>query len=51
MSVLAGILPPHAKEMGYKVLYLARTHRQMDRVIEELKAINAKSPPVSGGSS
>jgi len=46
VSVLAGILP-HAKEMGYKVLYLARTHRQMDRVIEELKAINRKSP-VSG---
>ncbi|NJF25518.1 DNA repair helicase [Thermococcus sp. Bubb.Bath] len=46
ISVLAGVLP-HAKEMGYKVLYLARTHRQMDRVIEELKAINGKSP-VSG---
>ena len=46
VSVLAGILP-HAKEMGYKVLYLARTHRQMDRVIEELKAISRKSQ-VSG---
>ncbi|WP_048056587.1 helicase C-terminal domain-containing protein [Thermococcus sp. 4557] len=46
VSVLAGVLP-HAKEMGYKVLYLARTHRQMDRVIEELKAISRKSP-VSG---
>ncbi|WP_206203956.1 DUF47 family protein, partial [Thermococcus sp. GR4] len=33
VSVLAGILP-YAREMGYKVLYLARTHRQMDRVIE-----------------
>lgn len=33
--------------MGYKVLYLARTHRQMDRVIEELKAINRKTP-ISG---
>ncbi|NJD99816.1 DNA repair helicase [Thermococcus sp. LS1] len=46
VSVLAGILP-YAIEMGYKVLYLARTHRQMDRVIEELKAINRKTP-VSG---
>ena len=46
VSVLAGILP-FAKEEGYKVLYLARTHRQMDRVIEELKAISGKSP-VSG---
>ena len=46
ISVLAGVLP-YAKEMGYKVLYMARTHRQMDRVIEELKAINGKSP-VSG---
>ncbi len=46
VSVLAGILPS-AKEGGYKVLYLARTHRQMDRVIEEIKAISGKSP-VSG---
>ncbi len=46
IGVLAGILPV-AKELGLKVLYLARTHRQMDRVIEELKAINAKNP-VSG---
>ncbi len=45
-SVLAGILP-YAKSMGYKVLYLARTHKQMDRVIEELKAINRKNA-VSG---
>ncbi len=43
ISVLAGILP-HAVSFGYKVLYLARTHRQMDRVIEELKRINGKSP-------
>lgn len=43
ISVLAGVLP-FAKEYGYKVLYLARTHRQMDRVIEELKAIHRKSP-------
>lgn len=46
ISVLAGVLP-FAKEYGYKVLYLARTHRQMDRVIEELKAIHRKKP-VSG---
>ncbi|AIF69506.1 DNA repair helicase [Palaeococcus pacificus DY20341] len=46
ISVLAGVLP-YAKQLGYKVLYLARTHKQMDRVIEELKAINAKTP-VSG---
>ncbi|WP_048151799.1 helicase C-terminal domain-containing protein [Palaeococcus ferrophilus] len=46
ISVLAGVLP-YAKSLGYKVLYLARTHKQMDRVIEELKAINAIKP-VSG---
>lgn len=46
VSVLAGVLPV-AKELGLKVLYLARTHRQMDRVIEELKAMNRKSK-VSG---
>ncbi len=46
VSVLAGVLPV-AKELGFKVLYLARTHRQMDRVIEELKAINRKAK-VSG---
>ncbi|WP_088883244.1 helicase C-terminal domain-containing protein [Thermococcus sp. P6] len=46
VSVLAGVLP-HVRERGYKVLYLARTHKQMDRVIEELKAINGKTP-VSG---
>ena len=46
VSVLAGVLPV-AKELDLKVLYLARTHRQMDRVIEELKAINRKAK-VSG---
>jgi len=46
ISVLAGVLP-YAKEQGYKVIYLARTHKQMDRVIEELKAIN-NANPVSG---
>lgn len=43
ISILAGVLP-YALSLGYKVLYLARTHRQMDRVIEELKAINKKNP-------
>ncbi|CAB50250.1 helicase C-terminal domain-containing protein [Pyrococcus abyssi] len=38
ISVLAGVLP-HAISFGYKVIYLARTHKQMDRVIEELKRI------------
>jgi len=42
ISVLAGALP-YAKEMGYKIIYLARTHKQMDRVIEELKAISNKT--------
>ncbi|WP_297480667.1 helicase C-terminal domain-containing protein [Thermococcus sp.] len=46
VSVLTGVLPV-AGELGLKVLYLARTHRQMDRVIEELKAINRKAK-VSG---
>ncbi|AEC52263.1 DNA repair helicase rad3 [Pyrococcus sp. NA2] len=38
ISVLAGVLP-YAISLGYKVIYLARTHKQMDRVIEELKMI------------
>ena len=46
ISVLAGVLP-YAISMGFKVVYLARTHRQMDRVMEELKEIN-KINPVSG---
>ncbi|ALM75272.1 helicase C-terminal domain-containing protein [Thermococcus barophilus] len=46
ISVLAGVLP-YALSMGFKVVYLARTHKQMDRVIEELKEIN-KINPVSG---
>ncbi|AFK22437.1 helicase C-terminal domain-containing protein [Pyrococcus sp. ST04] len=40
ISVLAGVLP-YAISFGYKVIYLARTHKQMDRVIEELKAIRS----------
>ncbi|ASJ16610.1 DNA repair helicase [Thermococcus chitonophagus] len=46
ISVLAGVLP-YAISLGYKVIYLARTHKQMDRVIEELKAIR-KVGKVSG---
>lgn len=36
-----------AMERKLKILYVARTHRQHDRVIEELKAISG-SQPVSG---
>ena len=38
---------PKAVEKDLKILYVARTHRQHDRVIEELKAISRKQP-VSG---
>lgn len=38
---------PKAMEEQLKILYVARTHRQHDRVIEELKAISKKRP-VSG---
>jgi len=38
---------PEAVENDLKILYVARTHRQHDRVIEELKAISRKQP-VSG---
>ncbi len=41
VAVLSAVLPV-ASEQGLKVIYLARTHRQMDRVIEELKEINRK---------
>lgn len=46
IAVLSAVLPI-AKEEGYKILYCARTHKQMDRVIEELKAIS-KRTKVSG---
>jgi len=39
--VLASVLPI-AKEKGKKIVYLCRTHKQMDRVIEELKLISQK---------
>jgi DNA excision repair protein ERCC-2 len=37
---------PVAMEKNLKILYVARTHRQHDRVIEELKAIHRKQPVV-----
>ncbi|MGO8807334.1 MAG: helicase C-terminal domain-containing protein [Candidatus Bathyarchaeia archaeon] len=37
---------PIAVEKDLKILYVARTHRQHDRVIEELKAIHRKQPVV-----
>ena len=39
ISILAGSLS-HAKSMGYRLVYLSRTHKQMDRVIKELMRIN-----------
>ncbi len=41
ISALSACLPT-ALERNLKILYTARTHRQHDRVIEELKAINEK---------
>jgi DNA excision repair protein ERCC-2 len=38
IAVLSSLLPV-AREKGKKILYLCRTHEQMDRVIEELKMI------------
>jgi DNA excision repair protein ERCC-2 len=46
ISALSGCLPT-AIEKDLKILYVARTHRQHDRVIEELKEISKKQP-VSG---
>ncbi len=46
ISALSAVLPI-ALEKKLKVLYVARTHRQHERVIEELKAIS-KRQPVSG---
>ncbi len=40
--VLAGVLPI-AKEKNKKIVYLCRTHKQMDRVIEELKLLSKKT--------
>ncbi len=43
ISSLAAVLPT-AFSKKLKVLYVARTHRQHERVIEELKAISKKHP-------
>jgi DNA excision repair protein ERCC-2 len=46
ISALSACLPT-AVENDLKILYVARTHRQHDRVIEELRAVCTKKP-VSG---
>ncbi|RLI21803.1 DNA repair helicase [Candidatus Bathyarchaeota archaeon] len=46
VSALSACLPI-AKENNLRIIYLAKTHRQHDRVIEELRAISKKQP-VSG---
>ena len=46
ISALSACLPT-AVERDLKIIYVARTHRQHDRVIEELKAVHRKQP-VSG---
>lgn len=46
ISAISACLPT-AIEKNMKVLYVARTHRQHDRVIEELRAVSKKHP-VSG---
>jgi DNA excision repair protein ERCC-2 len=46
VCVLSALLPL-ADEKGKKIIYLCRTHKQMDRVIDELKAISDVHP-VSG---
>jgi DNA excision repair protein ERCC-2 len=46
ISALSACLPV-AMEKDLKILYVARTHRQHDRVIEELKAIH-KQHPITG---
>jgi len=46
ISALSACLPT-AIERNLKILYVARTHRQHERVIEELKEISRKQP-VSG---
>jgi DNA excision repair protein ERCC-2 len=46
VSALSACLPV-AVEKGLKILYVARTHRQHDRVIEELREV-FKRHPISG---
>ncbi|MDH5401213.1 MAG: DEAD/DEAH box helicase family protein [Candidatus Heimdallarchaeota archaeon] len=43
VATLAAILP-YAIENDLKIIYMARTHSQMDRVIEELKEISQQIP-------
>jgi DNA excision repair protein ERCC-2 len=43
ISALSAVLPI-ALEKKLKILYVARTHRQHERVIEELKAVSKKHP-------
>jgi DNA excision repair protein ERCC-2 len=43
ISALSAVLPV-AIEKNLKVLYVARTHRQHERVIEELKAVSKRHP-------
>jgi DNA excision repair protein ERCC-2 len=43
ISALSAVLPI-AIEKKLKILYVARTHRQHERVIEELKAVGKKHP-------
>jgi DNA excision repair protein ERCC-2 len=43
ISALSACLPT-VIDRDLKILYVARTHRQHDRVIEELKAVNKKKP-------
>ncbi len=47
ISALSAVLPI-ALEKKLKILYVARTHRQHERVIEELKAIGKKHGSVAG---
>ncbi|HTY76000.1 MAG TPA: helicase C-terminal domain-containing protein [Candidatus Nanoarchaeia archaeon] len=47
ISALSAVLPT-AIEKKMKILYVARTHRQHERVIEELKAISKKYSGVAG---
>jgi DNA excision repair protein ERCC-2 len=46
ICVLSALLPL-ADKKGTKIIYCCRTHKQMDRVIDELKAVS-QTHPVSG---
>ena len=47
IGALSAILPL-SREKGLGILYIARTHKECDRAIEELKVISSRSIPVSG---